>query len=382
MPLHHIMRSVFLTFTLLEALVSAQTRVTPSHQGNSVVISQEKLQKLLPQNSEWNSTASYNDFVVDESHPFVTPAEASNFTETATYEEITTFFMDLARRNRHVQIKSIAKLSTGEDLWMVTVSGERKFEPDEMNEPVVLVTAGMRGDESSGVNAGMMFIRNLVSNPENRLVLRYINFIFIPVMNVQGYLRQSPNGRITQFGPNTAGRRVTNSNRDLYRDFAKVETPEVQAVVKIMRNYDISFYMDLQSSDSVNFQPDVTWCDNGDAGLSNSIFAWLRGVMLPNLTDYLESYNHFPGPCALVNDPIDPTSGYYPFLSDGPTYSANYADHIQIPAYLLQVHALKPFNQRMLGAYAFIKGIVDIVVAEKESLRQAITEDREARVGT
>lgn len=46
---------------------------------------------------------------------------------------------------------------------------------------------------------------------------------------------------------------------------------------------------------------------------------------------------------------MDPTAGYYPYFSDGAAYSTNYADHRHIPAYLLEIHAPKPFKQRVLG---------------------------------
>lgn len=82
----------------------------------------------------------------------------------------------------------------------------------------------------------------------------------------------------------------------------------------------------------------------------------------------------------IILDPMDPTAGFYPYFSDGAAYSTNYADHRQIPAYLLEVHAPKPFKQRVLGAYSFVSGIVKIVTEQTESLRQAIDADRSARI--
>ena len=54
---------------------------------------------------------------------------------------------------------------------------------------------------------------------------------------------------------------------------------------------------------------------------------------------------------------MDPTACYYPYFTDGAAYSTNYADHRQIPSYLLEIHAPKPFKQRVLGAYSWVAGI-------------------------
>ncbi|KAG7346874.1 zinc carboxypeptidase [Nitzschia inconspicua] len=285
-----------------------------------IEISQSDLQALLPPSPIWNDTKSVRDFVVLDSD-LTTPAEFSNFQETATYEQVTDFFIHLAEDSPYVQLSSIAKLANGEDVWLVIVSGEEQFDSKDMVNPVVYATAGIHPGESSGVNAGMMFIRNLVTKEEYKSILGSINFLFVPIMNVQGYLRQSPSSRINQYGPNTSGRRANGSWKNLNRDFAKLDTPEVRAVVGVMRDFDVSFYTDMHSTDGMNYQPDVTWCDNGDAGLSNEIYAWLRTEMQPELQTFLEEeYNHITGVCYDANDPMDPTAGYYPYFSDGATY--------------------------------------------------------------
>jgi Zinc carboxypeptidase len=227
-----------------------------------------------------------------------------------------------------------------------------------------------------------MFARNLATDPSYVDLLNSVNFFIVPIFNVQGYLRQSENGRINQHGPNTSGRRGNAKNMNLNRDFSKLANPETRAVVSVFNDYDVAFYADLHSTDGMNYQDDVTWCDNGDSGLSPSIYGWLRSEMKPALTEFLEGYNHFPGDCYYANDNMDPTAGSYPYFSDGTEYSTNYADHRQIPAYLLEMHSLKPYRQRVLGAYAFIYGVTSVVANKTESLMAAIEEDRSARIGT
>merc|ERR1719411_2042479 len=96
-------------------------------------------------------------------------------------------------------------------------------------------------------------------------LLEKVNLLFIPILNVKGYLRQSVNGRINQYGPNTSGRRPNTNWLNLNRDYSKLDTAEVQAVVKVFSDYHPHFFIDAHSTDGMNYQYDVTWCDNGDA---------------------------------------------------------------------------------------------------------------------
>ena len=169
--------------------------------------------------------------------------------------------------------------------------------------------------------------------------------------------------------------------QNLNRDFSKLTNIETRAVVSVFNDYDVSFYTDLHSTDGMNYQDDVTWCDNGESGLAPAIHTWLRSELEPALTEFLKQYNHSPGPCYYANDNLDPTAGFYPYLTDGTEYSTNYADHRQIPAYLLEIHSLKPNKQRVLGAYAFLYGIMTVMADKAESLAVAIATDQAARIG-
>jgi hypothetical protein len=224
------------------------------------------------------------------------------------------FWTDLAASSDFVQLKTLLTFPSGEEIILVTVSGEKAFKAEDMTKPIVYMTAGIHSGESMGVSAGMMFVRNLVTMEQYSEVLENINFLFVPLFNVQGYLRQSANGRINQHGPNTSGRRVNDQWMNLNRDFGKLDTPEVRAIVSVMNDYDLSFYADLHSTDGAMYQPDVEYCkqyqlplfafkmmytltptwsgDNGNSGLSPSIFKWLRTEMQPDLDAFLESKNH------------------------------------------------------------------------------------------
>ena len=67
-----------------------------------IVIPQDLWLSLLPPSPEWNASET-SAYIVDSDDPFVTPAESSNFTETATYDEVVSFFVDLAGSSEFIQ---------------------------------------------------------------------------------------------------------------------------------------------------------------------------------------------------------------------------------------------------------------------------------------
>ncbi len=71
---------------------------------------------------------------------------------------------------------------------------------------------------------------------------------------------------------------------------------------------------DLHSTDGMNSQEDVTWCDNGFAGVANEIDPWLRNEMKPDLEEFLIGFGFQPGPCYRANADSDPTAGHLSLL--------------------------------------------------------------------
>merc|ERR1712151_1248506 len=344
--------------------------------------SQKELKEMLPPQPEW--TGESIKFAVDSDSMWATPAEVSDFNETATYAQVSQYASRLAdAAPDKVKLISLYTYPNYEDLWMLIISESEDKSPEGLKasgKPTIFIDSGIHPGESSGVNAGLMLVRDMVITGTQKGLLEKVNLVYIPVLNVQGYIRQNPSGRINQHGPNTSGRRPNGHWYNINRDFGKLDSPEARAVVKVFTDYSPHFYIDAHSTNGMNYQYDVTWCGNGNAGLSPRIYDWLESEMTGDLSAFIAEQGHIPGPCIDANNPMSPEEGYYPYFSDGTAYSINNADHRQIPAYLLEIHSLKPNKQRVLGAYVFFVGVMDISGSKKDSLVTAIAADKTARL--
>ena len=83
-------------------------------------------------------------------------------------------------------------------------------------------------------------------------------FVFVPVFNVDGHERFGRNNRPNQLGPEEMGWRVTAQNLNLNRDYVKADAPEMQAMLRLLNEWDPIVYVDLHVTDGAKFQHDVS----------------------------------------------------------------------------------------------------------------------------
>ena len=353
--------------------------VVGSADDRSSVFSYDAHDRRLPPTPKWQGKSK--QFVVDKDDPWMTPAEASGFKLTATYWEVTDYLERLSRKSDRVSVVTVATLPSGNDLKLVVASTSRKHTAEAIRadgRPIVFIQAGIHPGEIAGSDAGLMLVRDLAIG-RCRHLLDEVNLIFIPVLNVYGHELRTQHGRINQRGPVNAGWRSNARNRDLNRDFSKLDTPEVRAVVRILNEWNPALFIDAHTTDGMNYQYDVTWNNNDSGGYSSAITKWLDTSFTPSVEAELEAAGHIPGPSVVANDPMSPEKGFYPYLTDGPRYSNAYGDARQIPSILLETHALKPFEQRVLGAYTFYASSLSVVGTKGDELKAAISRDRAAR---
>jgi hypothetical protein len=336
---------------------------------------------ILPPDIPW--TGKSEQFIAAKTDPFVTPIEASDFQHTPTYFETLDYLKKLqAAKPDLIKLMSYGEnTDTGTPFSMVIVSKSSDKSAAGLKasgRPTVYVEAEIHPGEANGKDAGLMMIRDMTVNDRESALLDKINLIFVPVVNIDGDLRNGKYGRINQNGPANTGWRVDSRNLNLNRDFTKLDSPEIRDVVRILNEYDPDFFIDTHSTDGVVYQYDVTYCNNGMGWAKNGTL-WMNNVMTPRVYAELKDYGHQPNVCISMNDNEDISQGYYPYYSDYARFSNQYADIRGIPGILVELHALKPYRQQVLANYTLYKSIFEAVGDNKDSLRTAIAEDRAVR---
>src|SRR4029077_11950875 len=124
--------------------------------------------------------------------------------------------------------------------------------------PLLMLQAGIHPGESDGKDAGFIALRELLSGSAAPGVLKRVAILFVPAFNVDGHERFGRWNRANQNGPEETGWRTTAQNLNLNRDYAKVDAPEMRALLGLIRTWDPLVFADLHVTDGADFQPDVS----------------------------------------------------------------------------------------------------------------------------
>lgn len=345
--------------------------------GNGKVFSDTE--SLLPPVRNWSGKSEA--LVVSPDDPWVTPSERTQLTATPDYDETIAWLRKLVDAAPELEMVSIGRSLEGRDIWMVVASADGAFTADAMHEtgkPLLLAHSGIHAGEIDGKDAGLMLLRDMTVAAKRKALLEGANFLFIPILNVDGHERRSMYNRINQRGPREMGWRTNARNQNLNRDFTKLDTPEVRALVRVFRQWQPDLYLDLHVTDGVDYQYDITFGGNGRDGWSPAIGNWIEDVYRPAVDNALRENGHEPGGLIFAVNNMDMQDGFLTWSGD-PRFSNGYGDAIHLPAVLVENHSLKPYRRRVLGTYVLLAESLELLGREKTSLRQARAEDQQRR---
>jgi len=334
---------------------------------------------LLPPTVPWNGKS--RELMLPADDPWVTPAEISGLERTPRYEETIAWLRRLADASPEIDLISIGRSAEGRDIWMVVASTARERDPASLRtsgKPTVLAQAGIHAGEIDGKDAGLMLLRDMTVRGKRRALLEHANFLFIPVLNVDGHERFSAHNRINQRGPIEMGWRTNARNLNLNRDYTKLETEEIRAVVATINAWQPDLYIDLHVTDGADYQYDITWGTTPDFAWSPAISRYLEGVVDPAVQARLRAMDHVPGPLMWPVNDRDFADGNLSWTGT-PRFSQIYGAVRHLPSILVENHSLKPYDQRVLGTYLFLESVLDVVGRNPDALREAMARDRSAR---
>ena len=334
---------------------------------------------LLPPLQNWSGPSESIIVAVDD--PWITPAERMQLEATPDYDETVKWLRKLVNTAPELEMVSIGRSLQGRDIWMVIASADQAFDAGAMKatgKPLLLAHAGIHAGEIDGKDAGLMLLRDMTVAARRSELLAKTNFLFIPVLNVDGHERKSAYNRVNQRGPQEMGWRTNARNQNLNRDFTKLDTKGVRALVSVFGQWQPDLYLDLHVTDGADYQYDITFGGNGRKAWSPAIGNWIEDIYRPAINTVLTNNGHVPGGLIFAANGMDMKDGLLTW-SGNPRFSNGYGDAIHLPAILVENHSLKPYKQRVLGTYVLLAATLDLLAREKDSLRKATNTDKQRR---
>jgi hypothetical protein len=342
-----------------------------------LVISQLSAQQHLPPTPIWNGKSL--DLMLSKDADWATPFELSDGNSSASIIEMRNWFGRL--RNKYSQVNElvIGQTINETEILAYTFSEDPAFSVSlhRSNKPLVVFQAGIHSGEIDGLDAGMMLFRDLCTGSLKSLA-KQVDIIFIPVINIDGLTLLSDKNRINQRGPEMQGWRSNSLNQNLNRDYSKLDSYEIKAVVELISVVKPELYVDIHVTDGADYQYDITYGFQGDHAYSPNISRWLARKLRTDSDRKLSKLGHIPGDLVFLKDEKDPLQGnqLYTF---GARFSHGYGDARHLPTVLVENHSLKPFKQRVLGTRVLMEAMLEAVSQDIDGLRKSIKLDENNR---
>lgn len=330
---------------------------------------------LLPPAMPWSGATQ--DYIVADDDPWVTPTELADFNETPSYQQTRDWLEKFAKQYPQIKLTDIGVSHQGRPIMMAIVSSDKSIDKIKSNgKPTLLIHSGIHSGEIDGKDAGLMWLRHVFRN-QPKLIEKF-NLLFIPVLNVDGHENNRAINRVNQRGPNKMGWRTNARNQNLNRDFAKLDTPGVNALVKVINEWPIDLYLDMHVTDGADYQYDITYGYNTYNHYSPNIIKWLEKSYRPIVDKTLNQRGHIAGDLVFALDGTNFSKGLSHFTASQ-RYSNGYGDTRHLPTVLVENHSLKPYKQRVLGSVELYSATTNALIKNVKSLRAAVAKDKAAR---
>lgn len=284
-----------------------------------------------------------------------TPFEKSGGIETATYDEIITHYKSLASIHKELSFIEVGMSDIGKAIHLVVLNDtEIKSIKDiqKLKKPIIFINNGIHPGEPCGIDACMLYTKNLLSSKEQKAILDEIVFCIVPVYNIGGCLNRNSTSRANQLGPKEYGFRGNARHLDLNRDFLKCDSENAKTFNNLFTTIKPTIFIDTHTTNGADYQSTMTLISTQKDKLHHLLDHHLTNKMEPFLYEQMNATNY--KMCPYVNHGgKGPEKGISAFL-DLPRYSTGYTTLFNTIGFITEAHMLKPYADRVMATYQFI----------------------------
>jgi hypothetical protein len=312
-----------------------------------------------------------------------TVSERSGFLKTGRYDEVIALCDAFAARYpQAVRCQDFGTTPEGRPMKVLVVSKAGAFTPEQAKAkglPVMLIQGGIHAGEIDGKDAGFLALRQALDGETAVGALEKQVLLFVPVFNVDGHERFAAWNRPNQRGPEEMGWRTTAQNYNLNRDYVKADTPEMQAMLRLVNAWDPLAYVDLHVTDGAKFEHDVSIqvepVHGGDDALRKAGTALRDGVIADLATRGSLPLPFYPS--FVTND--DPSSGFEDGVAT-PRFSHGYFQLRNRLGMLVETHSWRDYPHRVKVTHDTIVSLLDLVARHGAQWRkEALAADARAQ---
>ncbi|MBK9108581.1 MAG: hypothetical protein IPM92_09495 [Saprospiraceae bacterium] len=306
-----------------------------------------------------------------------TPFEKNN-NQTSTYEECINFYKALEKKSGLVKVIEAGASDVSLPIYTVVLSSKKHFSPEKCRKAgkaILLINNGIHPGEPDGIEASMMFARDLVMDPNQAKILDEISIVIIPIYNVGGSLLRNKYSRVNQIGPEEYGFRANAQNLDLNRDFIKCDSRNALTFTGIFRHWDPDMFLETHTTDGADYPYLMTLISSQRHKLQIELGNYIYKHFIPPFLKSMSERNLDVIP--YVNAHGDPSKGIYDFL-DSPRFSSGYTALFHCMGFIAESHMLKPYAARVSAHKLLMQQLSEQIKIQKKELLNSRFEARTA----
>jgi len=172
----------------------------------------------------------------------LTPAERVDYSQGGTlYEPLMDFVYQLEASSDLMNVVKLTETLMGRDVVLATLSDPPVYRPSDLaksDKPVVLIVNNVHGSEVAGKDAAMEIMRDLLHG-DLRPLLNEVVVLVVPTINPDGAEMR---------------RRTNEEGFDLNRDYLKLESQEIHALVtQVIQEWQPDIWVDTHHGGSAPY---------------------------------------------------------------------------------------------------------------------------------
>jgi len=299
-----------------------------------------------------------------------TPFEVNN-SICSRYDEVISFYQQLAKKSKLVRVLEAGPSDASFPIHAVVIASKKHFSPEQSRKAgkaVLFINNGIHPGEPDGVEAAMLFARDLVTDQNLTPLLEAVTLVIIPIYNVGGSLNRNRDSRVNQNGPEEYGYRGNAQNLDLNRDFAKCDSRNAKTFVQLFRKWNPDVFLETHTTDGADYPYVMTLLSSQRHKLQTELGNFMYKQFIPSWTKSMSEQHLEVIP--YVNAEGDPMQGIYDFL-DVPRFSTGYAALFHCMGFMAESHMLKPFPARVTAHKLLMHQLLKTMTIKKTELLNA-----------
>ncbi len=303
----------------------------------------------------------------------LTVAESSGFEATATYDQVMEFCNALSSNSNRIHLTDFGSSFEGRELPLLVVADPPIESPEELAKSQklpVFVMANIHAGEVCGKEATLMLAREMAGEAGDEL-LKHITLLIAPIYNADGNERFSKDNRPGQLGPERGmGQRQNMQGLDLNRDHIKLESPEAQALARLITEWDPVILIDTHTTNGSYHRYALTYDGPRNPATPGDITSYVRDQFLPSAGEHVAEQSGYK---TFYYGNFDEAHQQWETYPDLPRYSTHYFGIRGRIGILSEAYSYATYRDRVLATKQFVESCCHVAAEDVNAIRNVIS---------